>query len=172
MKLAEALQMKTDLKMDLGRIQRRLEAVSLVEEGSKPAEDPYALLNRHLSISERLESITIKIANTNQTESISFGGETFVLSKALAKREQLRHRVKFLRDLHESMVTGRRGLYYNDNTKMVATIEPTEIETRANAAASDLRTLNSAIQEKNWTTEIPMAKAGNSNVTSSEPTEG
>ena len=149
--------------MDLQRIQRRLEAVSLVEEGSKPAEDPEALLNRHLSVSEQLESITIKITDTNQIESVSFGGETFVLSKALAKREQLRHRVKFLRDLHESMITGRRGIYYGNESKMVATLEPSKIEVQANRAASSLRELNSIIQEKNWTTNIPMAKADTSN---------
>jgi len=139
-------------------IQRRLEAVSLVEEGEKPVEDPSALLDKHLSTSERLESLAVKIASANQDNNVQFGGHTLTLSKALAKREQLRFRVNFLRGFHESLVTGTRSRYYGSDTgKITRIIHPSEIETQLNHASSDLRNLNSAIQEKNWTTDLEMA---------------
>ena len=45
MKLAEALQERSDINKRISELRRRLENCLLVQEGEEPAEDPMDLLN-------------------------------------------------------------------------------------------------------------------------------
>lgn len=47
MKLAEALILRKDLQTRLVRIQERLNANVLVQEGDRPSEDPTELITKH-----------------------------------------------------------------------------------------------------------------------------
>ena len=48
MKLAEALLLRTDMNVELGRLGRRLARNARVEKGSVPGEDPLVLLEEAL----------------------------------------------------------------------------------------------------------------------------
>ena len=61
MKLAEALQERSDINKRISELRRRLENCLLVQEGEEPAEDPMDLLNELDSSTERLETLVASI---------------------------------------------------------------------------------------------------------------
>ena len=65
MKLAEALQERSDINKRISELRRRLENCLLVQEGEEPAEDPMDLLNELDSSTERLETLVASINETN-----------------------------------------------------------------------------------------------------------
>ena len=65
MKLAEALQERSDINKRISELRRRLDNCLLVQEGEEPAEDPLDLLNELDSSTERLETLVASINETN-----------------------------------------------------------------------------------------------------------
>ena len=65
MKLAEALILRKDLQTRLVRIQERLNANVLVQEGDRPSEDPAELIKRLHETCAELSSLICRINKTN-----------------------------------------------------------------------------------------------------------
>ena len=65
MKLAEALQERADLKRTLNNLKERLQRVTLVQEGEKPAEDPQELLRIQNACFQRMEYLIAAINHSN-----------------------------------------------------------------------------------------------------------
>ena len=85
MKLAEALQERADLKRNLNSLRERLQRVTLVQEGEKPAEDPQELLRIQDACFERMEYLIAAINHSNDV--IQVNGMT--LTQLIAKKDVL-----------------------------------------------------------------------------------
>jgi len=150
MKLANALAERSDLQTRISQLQGRLSNNALVQEGEQPAEDPNELLRELDEDFRRLEWLISRINRTNaavRTES----GDT--ISDLLARRDCLTSRVGALRNfLTAASARVRRGTV--GEIKIKSTVNVRELQKQADALSKELRELDTAIQEKNWTTEL------------------
>jgi len=150
MKLANALAERADLQTRISQLQGRLSNNALVQEGEKPAEDPNELLRELDEDFRRLEWLISRINRTNaavRTES----GDT--ISDLLARRDCLTSRVGALRNfLTAASTMVRRGTV--GEIKIRSTVNVRELQKQADALSKELRELDTAIQEKNWTTDL------------------
>ncbi len=150
MKLANALAERADLQTRISQLQGRLGNNALVQEGEKPAEDPNDLLKELDEDFRRLEWLISRINRTNaavRTES----GDT--ISDLLARRDCLTSRVGALRNfLTVASTRVRRGTV--GEIKIRSTVNVRELQKQADALSKELRELDTAIQEKNWTTDL------------------
>ena len=87
MKLAEALNLRADLKIRIKQLKERLIANSKVQEGDVPSENPEELLKELKGNLEQLEDLIKKINMTNSSTVVD--GET--LTDLIAKRLSLIH---------------------------------------------------------------------------------
>ena len=89
MKLAEALQERADAKRLIARLNTRLAANAVAQEGEAPAEDPSELLKALDGCLARMETLMAKINLVNSTTVV--GGRT--LTEMIARRDCLRERI-------------------------------------------------------------------------------
>ena len=102
MKLAEALQERADINRQIARLNARLAANAVTQEGEAPAEDPAELLKRLDGCLARLEALMARINLVNSETIVN--GRT--LTEMIARRDCLRaHR--FLSEAHRR---GQSGL--------------------------------------------------------------
>ena len=86
MKLAEALLLRADMNVELGRLGRRLARNARVEKGSVPGEDPLVLLEEALRVVREREALMIRINITKMQTRLPNG---MSLMAALARRSRL-----------------------------------------------------------------------------------
>ncbi|MDE6539919.1 MAG: DIP1984 family protein, partial [Ruminococcus sp.] len=65
MKLAEALALRAEMKTKMNNIQSRLNNNAKVQEGEKPAENPYTLINELDNVSNEMARFIKNINYTN-----------------------------------------------------------------------------------------------------------
>ena len=65
MKLAQALQERSDLQTRMRQLEERLRQNATVQEGETPAEDPALLLEEYEACAARLEELIARINRTN-----------------------------------------------------------------------------------------------------------
>lgn len=65
MKLAEALSLRAEMKTKIGQLALRLNQNAKVQEGEKPAENPYTLIEELESVSGEMEKLIKDINYTN-----------------------------------------------------------------------------------------------------------
>lgn len=65
MKLAEALQLRSDLQKRMEQLASRLYDNATVQEGESPAEDPVVLLEEYEGCARQLEDLMARINRTN-----------------------------------------------------------------------------------------------------------
>ena len=149
MKLAEALQERADLNRRAQQLRARLLDNALVQEGEQPAEDPAALMAEYDAAMAALEEITAKInlANCKTTAD----GKS--LTELIAKRDALTQRVKTYRDLAQAASRPYQRAARSE-IKILSAVDVKELQKRADRAAKELRTLDNAIQQTNWTAEL------------------
>ena len=149
MKLAEALQERADLNRRIQQLRARLMDNALVQEGEQTAEDPAALMSEYDDASAALEELTAKINLANCKTTVD--GKT--LTELIAKRDALTQRVKTYRDLAQAA----SQLYHRatrSEIKILSAVDVKELQKRADRAAKELRQLDNAIQQTNWTAEL------------------
>ncbi len=150
MKLANALAERADLQTRISQLQSRLISNALVQEGEQPAEDPNELLRELEEDFRRLEWLISRINRTNAAVKVE-SEET--ISDLLARRDCLTSRVGALRNfLTAASAQVRRGTV--GEIKIKSTVNVRELQKQADALSKELRELDTAIQEKNWTTEL------------------
>ena len=126
MKLAEALQERSDLNRRIAELRSRLTDNALVQEGEKPAEDPAELtaeLDRCVAALEEIIA-RINLANCRTT------AEGKTLTELLARRA--------------------RGT----EIKVISTVNVAQLQKRVDAMSRELRQLDNTIQQANWTTDL------------------
>ena len=149
MKLAEALQIRSDLQRRIEELRQRLSHNATYQEGEKPLEDPKLLL-RELSVSiAELESLIARINLTNAKTKRE--GEQ--LTELLARREVRKLELSVLRDFlyDASQVTSRARA---SEIKVKAAMPIALLQKDIDKKAAELRKLDLLIQETNWLTEL------------------
>ncbi len=149
MKLAEALQERADLNIRIQQLRSRLENNSVVQEGEKPAENPDELLRELDECLTRLQWLISRINLTNCN--ISVNGQT--LTEMIARKDVLTLQLSIYRDLVNS---SSRSAYRARNTeiKILPTVPVKELQKQVDLMAKELRLLDNALQQTNWTTEL------------------
>ena len=94
MKLAEALQLRTDLQKRINQLSSRLCNNATVQEGEKPAEDPAALMEEYEDCVAQLEGLIARINRTNSETRTESG----TLTELLARRDCLKLRLQTYHD--------------------------------------------------------------------------
>ena len=150
MKLANALSQRSELQTRIRQLEDRLNNNALVQEGEQPAEDPMELLKELDRDYARLEEL---ISAINRTNNSTQAGEGTALSDLLAKRDCLKGKLSILRGFLDSASTLVRRHTVNE-IKIRSTVDVRRLQKQVDGLSKDLRELEEAIQEKNWTTEL------------------
>ncbi len=117
MRLAEALQLRSDLQKRIYQLQERLNQNATVQEGEKPAEDPVALLHELDGCIAQLEELMERINRTN-SQTVTAEG---TLTALLAKRDCLKIKVEAYREfLRQASGLSRRAT--RSEIKILSTI--------------------------------------------------
>ena len=150
MKLANALSQRSELQTRIRQLEDRLNNNAQVQEGEQPAEDPMELLKELDRDYARLEEL---ISAINRTNNSTQAGEGTALSDLLAKRDCLKGKLSILRGFLDSASTLVRRHTVNE-IKIRSTVDVRRLQKQVDGLSKDLRELEEAIQEKNWTTEL------------------
>ncbi len=149
MKLAEALQLRSDLQKRIYQLQERLNQNATVQEGEKPAEDPVALLGELDSCIVQLEEMMERINRTN-SQTVTAEG---TLTALLARRDCLKIKVEAYREfLRQASSLGRRAT--RSEIKIMSTVSVQDYQKQVDQLSARLRQTDGAIQAANWTTEL------------------
>ena len=149
MKLAEALQLRSDLQKRIYQLQERLNQNATVQEGEKPAEDPVALLHELDGCIAQLEELMERINRTN-SQTVTAEG---TLTALLAKRDCLKIKVEAYREfLRQASGLSRRAT--RSEIKILSTISVQDYQKQVDQMSARLRQVDGAIQAANWTTEL------------------
>ncbi|MBR3494631.1 MAG: DIP1984 family protein [Clostridia bacterium] len=149
MKLAEALQLRSDLMHRLQQLDDRLSDSAKVQEGLEPPENPEELLQEQDQCYAELESLIARINLTNSRTRVE--GKT--LTELLARRDILAKRIESLRSvcsaaLDLSMRQTRTEI------RWIATVDVRGLRKQIDQMSAELRTLDTAIQSANWRIEL------------------
>ena len=146
MKLAEALQERADAKRLIARLNTRLAANAVAQEGEAPAEDPSELLKALDGCLARMETLMAKINLVN-------GGRT--LTEMIARRDCLRERISAYQKLIDaaSQSVQRMG---RAEIRIVRTVDVRALQKQVDALCAEQRRLDNEIQQANWMTEIDL----------------
>ena len=146
MKLAEALQERSDINKRISELRRRLENCLLVQE---PAEDPMDLLNELDSSTERLETLVASINETNCNTKV----DGMSLTELIARKDALTLRHSAYKEL---VYTAGNNTYRARGTeiKVKAVIKAAELQKTVDSLAKEIRKLDNKLQETNWKTEL------------------
>ena len=149
MRLAEALQLRSDLQKRIYQLQERLNQNATVQEGEKPAEDPVALLHELDGCIAQLEELMERINRTN-SQTVTAEG---TLTALLAKRDCLKIKVEAYREfLRQASGLSRRAA--RSEIKILSTISVQDYQKQVDQMSAQLRQVDGAIQAANWTTEL------------------
>ncbi|MBR5220692.1 MAG: DIP1984 family protein [Clostridia bacterium] len=149
MKLAEALQERADLARRIDSVKSRLCHNAIVQEGEQPAEAPASLLAEFDACTNRMEELLTRINLTN-CQTVVLGQS---LTALLARRDALKIKLDGYRMLvNEASSTARRAT--RSEIKILSTVNVTDLQKHVDRIAKELRQLDNAIQQANWTTDL------------------
>ena len=146
MKLAEALQERSDLNYKISDLELRLTQNSLVQEGEVPNENPEELLKTLEQCVNRLQKL---IADINCKTII----EGRSITEIIAEKDCAALRLTAYRTLASSAGSinfRARG----SEIKLMPTVNVADIQKEADHIAKQVRLLDNLLQSANWTTEL------------------
>lgn len=149
MKLAEALQLRSDLQKRMEQLASRLYDNATVQEGETPAEYPEALLSEYEDCAAQLEDLMARINRTNSETRTENGS----LTELLAHRDCLKKRVEVYRNFLTSASSLTRRATRSE-IKICSTVSVPTYRKKADDLARELRETDNAIQAANWTAEL------------------
>ena len=149
MSLAEALQMRADIKTQIAQLRSRLNDNAKVQEGEAPAEDPLRLIELLNAECSAYEDLIRRINLTNAAT--VFEGET--LTALLARRDTLSLELSIMRDFLQQ-ASQRIDRYSKTEIKILPTVDVTAMQKTVDAKSKELRQLDAAIQKLNWNTML------------------
>jgi len=150
MKLAEALAERSDCRVKIDEIKKRLIRSARVQEGEQPAEDTTELLVE----SERVFVRLLELASViNRTNSKTTFDAKLTISDAIAERDVVGERRDFMAGIAEAAST-RQDRYSKSEVRFVATVSVGRLQTEVDQPAKRYRELDTRLQELNWKTEL------------------
>nr|WP_325200863.1 DIP1984 family protein [uncultured Oscillibacter sp.] len=150
MKLANALSQRAELQTRIRQLETRLYNNAQVQEGEQPAEDPEELLRELEEDYVRLETLISAINRTNSAARTEDGA---TLSDLLARRDCLKGKLGILRNFldNASALVRRRTA---GEIRIKSAVDVRGLQKKVDGLSKELRELEEAIQERNWTTEL------------------
>ena len=149
MKLAEALQARSDLNTKISQLRVRITNNALVQEGETPAEKPDELIKQLNACIKELEDLIARINLTNSTVK----AEKKTITEWIAARDALTLQLSIYRDLvneASSLSMRARGM----EIKIKSTVNVAKLQKEVDAMSKELRLIDNRIQETNWKTEL------------------
>ena len=149
MKLAEALQERSDLNRKIAQLRQRMKMNTLVQEGVTPAEDITQLKNDLYNALNRLAWIITRINLTNAT--IKVNGKT--LTEMIAEKDMLIFQIAAYKDAVDNASNAyvrARGTEIN----IIPTISVRDWQKEIDRLSAKLRKIDNLLQETNWTTDL------------------
>jgi hypothetical protein len=150
MKLAEALNIRSDMNRRLQELRERVIRNAKYQEGDSPSEDPNELLSEYETLNNSYMNLVININQTNNTIKLSDKKD---MVYALAERDVLKQKHSMYRSL-ASEATPKQDRYSKKEIKFLSAISVSEIQLKADNTAKDLRELDSLIQQANWNNDL------------------
>lgn len=130
MKLAEALIERKELQSRLSRLNQRLQANALVQEGDVPSEDPKVLIK---DVETTIDELTTLVDRINKTNGVVIvDGKT--LSEMITKRDFMVKRISIMREFLQK-ASNKIERYSRNEIMITATVD-------------------AKIQYTNWNTEL------------------
>ena len=149
MSLAEALQLRADIKTRISQLHSRLNDNAKVQEGEAPAEDPLRLIELLNAECSAYEELIRRINPTNAATVLD--GQT--LTALLARRDTLSLELSIMRDFLQQ-ASQRIDRYSKTEIKILPTVDVTAMQKTVDAKSKELRQLDAAIQKLNWNTML------------------
>lgn len=149
MSLAEALQLRADIKTRIAQLHSRLNDNAKVQEGEAPAEDPLRLIELLNAECSAYEELIRRINLTNAATVLD--GQT--LTALLARRDTLSLELSIMRDFLQQ-ASQRIDRYSKTEIKILPTVDVTAMQKTVDAKSKELRQLDAAIQKLNWNTML------------------
>ncbi len=150
MKLAEALNLRADLRRRIEQLRARLLQNAKVQEGDVPQELPDELMIELNDCLTRFEALITAINLTNVCVA-DVDGTT--MTALIARRDALTLRLSVLRDfINEagSLVTR----HSSSEIKIRSSVDVRALQGELDNYSKELRELNTKIQSLNWMTEL------------------
>ncbi len=148
-KLAELLQLRSELEKRAASLRARAARYARTQEGSDPPESPDVLLTAHTRTQAELVDVVERIDAANNRLTLADGRS---LARALAERRRLQAMFAALdKVLEESTDLGSR--YSLREIRDVPTIDIAARRDELDDLARQLRELNTLLQQANWTLE-------------------
>lgn len=150
MLLAEAVSEWADARHRLADLRLRIGANARVQEGERPAEDPRALLDEALEVSERIRALAVAITLTNSGTTLPDGT---TVAEALAHRDALDQQVRVVTEAADraSDRLVRRG---RGEVRELALFDVAGLRADADRLAADRRELDGELQRVHWASEL------------------
>jgi len=150
MKLAEALQLRSDVQKRIQQVRQRIALSARVQEGEQPAEDPNALLTEAGALTDQLESLITAINRTNVRTELEPG---LTMTDALARRDVLHlRRAIWVEAAGNASV--RHDRYSRSEVRFITPLDVAALHGEADALAKRARELDTKIQQANWNTDV------------------
>ena len=149
MSLAEALQLRADIKTRISQLDSPLNDNAKVQEGEAPAEDPLRLIELLNAECSAYETLIRRINLTNAATVLD--GQT--LTALLARRDTLSLELSIMRDFLQQ-ASQRIDRYSKTEIKILPTVDVTAMQKTVDAKSKELRQLDAAIQKLNWNTML------------------
>lgn len=149
MKLAEALIDRKELQSRLGRLNQRLQANALVQEGDLPSEDPEVLIKDVETTIDRLTVLVDRINKTNQE--VIVDGKT--LSEMITKRDFMIKRISIMREFLQK-ASSKIDRYSRNEIIVISTVDVKPYQKLVDKLSYEARMLDAKIQYTNWNTEL------------------
>ena len=149
MKLAEALQERSDLNKFIEQLRSRLANNVIVQENEEPAEDPQTLIKELDSAVSRLEELMKRINQTN-CMTISEGKS---ITELIAERDALKVKIAVYKDIvSNASQTAKRARM--TEIKILSTVDVGKLQKKIDKMAKEFRVIDNRIQALNWSTEL------------------
>lgn len=150
MLLAEALNERADAQRRLAELRQRIGDNARVQEDVAPAEDPQALLDQAIEVTERIRALIVAVNVTNAVTRLP-GGAT--VTEALARRDALGQRIRLVTDAANRAID-KLARFSRSEIREVAVLDVPALRAQADELAAERRDLDVQLQQVNWTTEL------------------
>lgn len=149
MKLAEALQERSDLSQRIAQLRSRLSTNATVQEGEKTAEAPSDLLKELNQCIDQQEKLIARINLTNSRTMV----DGLTLTELLAKRDSLNLRIEAYHGLiSDASRLAQRAA--RTEIKILSAVDVPTLQKEADRLSKELRKVDNTIQETNWLTTL------------------
>ncbi len=150
MKLAEALVLRADTQKKLASLRERVGNNAVVQEGSKPHEDPNQLLKEAFGVLKELRELIGKINAANAVNKLPDGR---TLTAAIAQRDELAQQHSLLQ--HAIAGSSKEPDRYSmKEIRWVACVDVKKLQRQSDDLAKKIRELNLMIQQTNWAIDL------------------